>query len=169
MKKPELRGSGFFAMVVLLYIVLSFIDYENTMAALQKNGAVLLKLIPVFLAVILLTALINYFLKPGQIVKHFGKESGLMGWFYALFAGVLSHGPMYAWYPMIQDMRSHGLRDGLIATFFYSRAIKLPLLPLMIDYFGMLFTGVLSLYILLGALVQGWTVEYCSKKVENGN
>lgn len=28
------------------------------------------------------------------------------------------------------------VRDGLIATFFYARAIKLPLLPLMIDYFG---------------------------------
>lgn len=158
--KLQFKGAKFFILVVFVYLVLFFINSEKTVAALQQGNSLLLKLLPVFLTVIVLTAVINYFLRPQQIVKHFGQESGIMGWFYALFGGVLSHGPMYAWYPMLQDMKSHGLRDGLIVTFLYARAIKLPLLPLMIDYFGLIFTTVLLIYILVGAYVQGRLMEY---------
>ena len=130
------------------------------MAALEKSGSVLFKLIPVFLALIVLTALINYFLKPKQLAKHFGKESGAKGWFYAVAIGIISHGPMYAWYPMLEEMKTHGLKNGLIATFFYARAIKIPLLPMMVDYFGMIFTVVLSVYILIGSIIQGKMINF---------
>ena len=78
-------------------------------------------------------------------------------------AGVISHGPMYAWYPLLEDLRGHGMRDGLIVVFFASRTIKIPLLPIMIDYFGWVFTIVISCYILVSALVQGLILE----KLEN--
>jgi uncharacterized membrane protein YraQ (UPF0718 family) len=158
--KLQFKGAKFFLLVVLVYLVLFFINSERTAAALEEGILILLKLIPVFLALIVLTAVINYFLNPQQIVKYFGKKSGKMGWFYALIGGIVSHGPMYAWYPMLEDMKRHGLRDGLIATFFYARAVKLPLLPLMIDYFGLIFTSVLSVYILVGAYLQGTLIEY---------
>ena len=158
--KSQFKCTKFFVFVAFVYLVLFFINNEKTAEALLKGGLVLLKLIPIFLAVIVLTAVINYFLKPQQIVKYFGEKSGIMGWVYAIIGGIISHGPMYAWYPMLQDMKSHGLRDGLIATFFYARAIKLPLLPLMIDYFGLIFTIVLSVYILVGAFVQGRLIEH---------
>ena len=158
--KLQFKGAKFFVFVAFVYLVLFFINNEKTAASLQKGGLILIKLIPIFLAVIVLTAVINYFLKPQQIVKYFGEKSGIIGWFYAIIGGIISHGPMYAWYPMLQDMKSHGLRDGLIATFFYARAIKLPLLPLMIDYFGLIFTIVLSVYILVGAFVQGRLIEH---------
>lgn len=154
------KGAKFFGSVAFSYLVLFLINSEKAVAALQTSGSVLLKLIPLFLAIIVLTAVINYLLKPQKIVKYFGKESGIMGWFYALLGGIISHGPMYAWYPMLKDLKDQGLRDGFIATFLYARAIKLPLLPLMIDYFGSIFTVVLSVYILLGAYFQGWLIEY---------
>jgi len=158
--KLQFKGAKFFILVVFVYLVLFFINSEKTAAALQQGSSIVLKLLPIFLAVIVLTAVINYFLRPQQIVKHFGKESGMLGWLYALFGGIISHGPMYAWYPMLQDMKNHGLREGLIATFLYARAIKLPLLPLMVDYFGLMFTTVLSVYILGGAYLQGRFMEY---------
>ena len=158
--KLQFKGAKFSLLVVFFYLVLFFINSEKAASALQKSGFVLVKLIPIFLAVIILTSVVNYFLKPQQIVKYFGEKSGIMSWVYALLGGIVSHGPMYAWYPMLKDMKSQGLRDGLIATFFYARAIKLPLLPLMIDYFGLIFTVVLSVYILLGAYAQGRLIEY---------
>lgn len=158
--KLQFKGTKFFLLVVFLYLVLFFINSEKAATSLEKGSLVLLKLIPIFLVVIILTAVINYFLKPQQIIKYFGKKSGMVGWFYALLGGIISHGPMYAWYSMLQDMKSHGLRDGLITTFFYARAIKIPLLPLMVDYFGLIFTAILSVYILLGAFVQGRLIEY---------
>ncbi|WP_415408096.1 permease [Sulfurovum sp. CS9] len=162
--KIPFKGMKFLIIVLIAYIVLLLVDTSNTLSALQKSASILLSLLPLFLLIITLTALINYFLKPKQIIKHFGKESGAKGVFYALVGGIISHGPMYAWYGMLQDMRSHGLKDGLIATFMYARAVKLPLLPFMIDLFGLLFTIVMTLYILIASVLQGKVIDALEKK-----
>ncbi len=159
MKSIKFKGVKFFTAIVILYIILFFINSNNAVTALQTSALVIIKLLPIFLVVILLMAIINFFLKPEHIARHFGKDSGAKGWLYALLGGIISHGPMYVWYPMFEDMKQHGLKNSLIAVFFYSRAIKLPLLPLLIDYFGLIFTVVLSLYILIGAIVQGYAIE----------
>ena len=124
----------------------------------------MIKILPIFVVVILFTALLNYFIQPKQIADHLGRGSGARGWLWALIAGVISHGPMYAWYPLLEDLRGHGMRDGLIVVFFASRTIKIPLLPIMIDYFGWIFTLLLSFYILIGALVQGWILEIMEQR-----
>ena len=157
--KIPFKGIKFLFIVLILYVVLLLADTTHALSALQKAGSILLSLLPLFLLIITLTALINYFLKPKQIIKHFGKDSGAKGIFYALIGGIISHGPMYAWYGMLQDMRSHGLKDGLIAVFMYARAVKLPLLPFMVDLFGLLFTIIMTLYILIAAVVQGKIID----------
>ena len=162
--KIPFKGIKFLIIVLVLYIILLLSDTTSALSALQKAGSILLSLLPLFLLIITLTALINYFLKPKQIIKHFGKDSGAKGIFYALIGGIISHGPMYAWYGMLQDMRSHGLKDGLIAVFMYARAVKLPLLPFMIDLFGLLFTIIMTLYILIAAVLQGKVVDALEKK-----
>lgn len=160
MKKQEnpftFRGKKFLAAVVSVYILLFIINHEKAIAALHKSGAVLTKILPIILTVILLTSLLNYFLQPKKIAAHLGEESGIKGWLWASAAGVVSHGPMYAWYPLFEDLLDHGMKKGLIVTFFASRTIKLPMLPMMIDYFGWQFTLVLTGYILIGSLAQGW-------------
>ncbi|MCB2180950.1 MAG: permease [Desulfobulbaceae bacterium] len=158
-EKPfAFRGKFFIALAFVVYVVVFFFDQQLGLLALQKSGRILLKILPVFAVVILFTAFLNYVLKPKQLVKHLGEESGVKGLCIALISGVLSHGPMYAWYPLIEDLRGHGVKDSLIVVFFYARAIKLPFLPLMIDYFGLIFTLSLSFFILTGALLQGWIV-----------
>lgn len=149
------RGKYFLLAVVCIYGILLVWDFSSAQVALNNGMQALFKIVPILIVVIVSTAALNALLRPRQIVKHLGKESGYKGWCLALLAGVISHGPMYAWYPMIEELRHHGMRDRLIVTFFYSRAIKLPLLPLMVDYFGLLFTCILSFYILIGALLQG--------------
>ena len=162
--KIPFKGIKFLIIVLVLYIIILLSDTTSALSALQKAASILLSLLPLFLLIIILTALINYFLKPKQIIKYFGKESGIKGVFYALIGGIISHGPMYAWYGMMQDMRSHGLKDGLIATFMYARAVKLPLLPFMVDLFGMLFTIVMTLYILIAAVLQGKVIDALEKR-----
>lgn len=159
-KKPfAFRGKYLFLAVLVIYAILFLAGNEKVVPAMQKSGTILMKILPILVVIILLTALLNYLLQPKQIVKHLGHESGAKAWLWALTAGVVSHGPMYAWYSLIEDLRSHGMRDGLIVVFFASRTIKLPLLPIMIDYFGWIFTVVVSLYLLIGALIQGFFLE----------
>jgi uncharacterized membrane protein YraQ (UPF0718 family) len=167
MKKQEkafaFRGKYFLLFILILYGILFFVNSQSALLSLRKSGAIFIKVLPIFVAVILFTALLNYFFQPRQIARHLGRESGLQGWIWALAAGIISHGPMYAWYPLLEDLRSHGMRDGLIVVFFSARTIKIPLLPMMIDYFGWSFTLVLSFYILAGALLQGWLLEFLEK------
>jgi len=159
-EKPfSFRGKYLLATVIILYGLFFLFNGQSTLLALQKSSSILIKILPIFAVVILFTAVINYLLRPRQIARHLGKDSGRRGWLWVLAAGVISHGPMYAWYPLLEDLRKHGLKDGLIVVFFASRTIKIPLLPMMIDYFGLVFTIVLSVYILLGALIQGLLLE----------
>ena len=84
-----------------------------------------------------------------------GGESGIKGWVLAISMGILSHGPIYVWYPLLKDLRDHGMRSGLIAVFLYNRAIKIPLLPVMIFYFGIGFVIILSIYMMIASVVEG--------------
>jgi uncharacterized membrane protein YraQ (UPF0718 family) len=164
MKKLEFKGVKFLVFVIALLILLSIFDPENISKILDKASTMLYKLVPIFVLVITLTALINYFLKPKKIMKYFGKESGAKGILYALVGGVISHGPMYAWYPMLDDLRKHGLKFGLIASFMYARAVKIPLLPFMVGLFGLPFTVIVNVYILLFAILQGYIIDMLIKE-----
>ena len=159
MKKFKFEGMKFLFFVLALFILLALFDFENISKIMDKVGNMLYRLIPIFILVITITALINYFLKPKKIMKYFGKDSGKRGELLALLGGVISHGPMYAWYPMLNDMRKNGLKFGLIAIFMYARAVKIPLLPFMIGLFGLPFTIIVNIYILIFAMIQGKIID----------
>lgn len=162
-KSFAFRGKYFFLIVLSFYLLLFLVSSQAAALALQKSGTVLLRIFPIFAFVIFFTALINFFIRPKQIADHLGQKSGVKGWLWALASGVLSHGSMYAWYPLLEELRSHGMKDELIVVFFASRAIKIPLLPVLIDYFGLTFTFVLYSYILLGSLLQGKCMQVLQK------
>ena len=145
--------------VVILYAAAAIVNSSNAYEALTNSFKVLKTILPILLVVVLLMAIINSFIQPRKIAKHLGKESGMKGWVIALLSGLFSHGSGYVWYPMLSDLRRHGVRDGLIVAFFYARAIKLPWLPMMVSYFGLSFTIALTFYILLGALLQGLVAD----------
>ena len=56
-------------------------------------------------------------------------------------------------------MQKKGVRNGLVATFLYNRAVKIPLLPLMIFYFGMVYTIILTIIMMIVSVFQGLIVE----------
>ncbi|WP_457594069.1 permease [Hydrogenimonas sp.] len=157
--KMRFQGLRFMGAVMLLYGALFFYDAGRAEAALRKSAVVFVEILAIFSVVVFLTAAINYYVRANELARHLGEESGMRGQLIALAAGVLSHGPMYAWYPMLKDLRSHGMTYGLMAAFFYARAIKVPLLPIMVDYFGLAFTVILSFYILVAAWIQGVIVD----------
>ena len=103
--------------------------------------------------------IMNYIVNPKTIAKYVGEESGIKGWLLSISAGILSHGPIYVWYPLLKDLRNHGMRIGLIAVFIYNRAIKIPLLPLMIYYFGLMFVVVLTIYMIIASVIQGKLID----------
>ncbi|MEA3374265.1 MAG: permease [Campylobacterota bacterium] len=160
----KVSGKYFLPVVLLIYLFFYLSAPEAAGEALLKSIHILLKLLPVLLVVIVLLGIFNYFFKPRAIAKHLGVESGARGWVIAVVGGILSHGPSYVWYQMLSDLRNHGAKDGLIVTFIYVRAIKLPWLPVMIDYFGWLFTIVVSLVLIVAGVVQGMIMERLDRR-----
>lgn len=156
-KKQTKNKSGYvmLGIVCTLYVVLYFFNADKTTDALIAGLKVLKIVAPILLIVFFLMALLNTFINEKSIARHLGEDSGIKGWFIALFAGILNHGPSYIWYPMLQELRNKGAIDGLVVAFLYARSIKLPWLPIMLSYFGTSFTIILSFYIVLGALIQG--------------
>ncbi len=163
-KKIEYKGVKFLFTILALYIVLFVIDFQNSSEALNKSVNIIFSLIPIFIFIILLTTLINYFMQPKKVMKYFEKNNSKKSLLFMILGGILSHGPMYAWYGILNNLREHGLKDGLIIVFLYARTIKLPLLPFMVEIFGIVFTIVINLYIIIFAVVQGIITDKIIKK-----
>lgn len=154
----------FLGSVFFLYLLLFSFDSESIYNSLKESGNIIIQIIPVLMLVIVSMALLDYFLHPKTVSKYVGKGSGIKGWFLAISTGILSHGPIYVWYPLLKDLRDMGMKSGLIAAFLYSRAIKIPLLPLMAYYFGILFVVVLLPYIVIASIVVGGIIELIERR-----
>jgi len=124
------------------------------------TGELLYKMLPVLVLVFVLIFLSNLLVTPGWVRKNVGRKSGRRGWVTAIIGGILSVGPVYVWYALLKDLRSKGMRTALIAAFLYSRGIKLPLLPLLIHYFGFAFTLILAGYLTLFSIITGILLEW---------
>ena len=158
-KTQKLNGRYLLPLVLFVYALLYIYYPDQTSEAVLKSLSTMRHLLPVFLLVIVLMAIFTALMSAKRIAQLLGRKSGIKGWAIAVIGGILSHGSSYIWYQMLANLRAQKVRDGLIITFLYARAIKLPWLPLMISYFGYAFSLLLMFYIILGALIQGLIVE----------
>jgi len=169
--KPAGRRYGgwlFLAAALLLHLGVYRLNPELGASALAEFARSLGRLLPVLGLMLVLTALIDLWVKPQRIAHHLGEGSGLKGWGIAIAAGVLSLGPMYLWYPMLGELQRKGVRTQLLAAFLYSRAVKIPLLPMMAHYFGLLYTLLFVLIILLFSVLSGLGMGLLKSGSENG-
>jgi len=106
--------------------------------------------------------LINLFLKPAAVAKFLGKGSGVKGIALSVAAGIISTGPIYAWYPLLKDLKDKGAGESSIAIFLYNRAVKPFLVPVMVTYFGWLYVVTLIILTILASVVVGFSVSIFS-------
>ncbi len=152
------KGRGiyiFWSAVLIVYIIVFLIDSSLAMKSLRETGATLLKISPIFILIFVIMVLSNLFLTPELVKKHFGKEAGLKGWIYSLLFGLLVAGPPYTLYPMLRNMKEHGLEAKYMATFLYNRNVKIPLLPAMIYYFGWQYTVIMTILVITFSVFNG--------------
>ncbi len=167
----EKSNSGWYFLfaVLTLYMVAYLFSPEKILSSLDFFSALILKLVPVFVLIFALLAFANYFVKPKLLAAHMGHDSGPKGWILAVLAGIISTGPIYMWYPLLNDMQKHGVRNGLLSAFLYARAVKVPLFPILILYFGLTYTVLLSAAIIIAAPLQGLLTEKLMELFENEN
>ncbi len=159
MKKKKNYGWWFLLGVILIYLLVGIFRLDVVVASLKFFLLIIKKIILIFVFVFVLMVLINYFISSKKLMKYFGKKAGLKGWIISIVSGLISTGPMYMWYPLLSQMKKKGVKNRFVVAFLYNRAIKLPLLPLLIFYFGWIYVIVLTLVMVVASIAQGIIVE----------
>ena len=153
------------AAVAVLYLVLYFVSPDKIINSLKYSYSIFKQVVPVIIFIILFMWGLKYI--PNKAVKKYiGRNSGLKGWLFAALGGMISHGPIYAWYPLLKEFEAKGLSRGQTAVFLYNRAIKLPLIPMLIHYFGLKYTIKLTIFMFLVSFLQGSLIDIIMKDSE---
>jgi uncharacterized membrane protein YraQ (UPF0718 family) len=90
--------------------------------------------------------------------------SGLAGVIFSVLAGIISTGPIYAWYPLLKDLKKKGVGSHLIAIFLHNRSVKPFLLPVMISFFGFAYVVILVSMTILASLALGYALHRVVKE-----
>lgn len=155
----QIHTSWYFLIaVIFLYIIVACIDVSIISSSLKFFFNLVLRIVPIFVIILALMVMTNYFITPTLITKYFSAP-GIKKWFFVIVAGILSTGPIYMWYPLLADLKEKGVHYGFLATFLYSRAIKIWLLPVIIFYFSITYVVVLTIVMIIFSLVQGIVVN----------
>lgn len=141
--------------VLALYLVLWHIAPEKTIVALRTSIGVLSHVLLPLVMVFLVMFGLNVFLRPPDLAKFLGKGTPVQRNLFSALAGIISAGPIYAWYPILKDLRERGANHSLIAVFLVNRAVKPFLLPVMISIFGWVYVALLTFFIMAGSLCVG--------------
>ncbi len=148
----------FLFLIIILYLALFFINRNIFLESFRLYGKIILRIIPIFAVVLFLMTLTNYFIGREFILKYFGKK-GFKKWLFTIIGGILSSGPIYMWYPLLAEWKKKGLNYGLIACFLYNRAIKIPLIPAAVFYFGWHYVVVLTVVMIIASIFQGIAIN----------
>ena len=155
-------GIKFFGFVLLVYIIGFFINWPYFYSAFKGAALMFVNIIPILLLVFSVLLVINYLLARGKITKILAKASGIKGWLAVIAAGILIGGPPYVLYPLLGELKREGLSNTFLAVFLFNRNVKIPFLPVSVYYFGLEFTAVLSAYIMIFSIFNGFAVGWLS-------
>ena len=157
----------FFIAVVLVYILWAVFDLESARAGFNASVKLMLRIAPTLGVVFALLFVSSLIVDARTVARYLGEGARAGGWLLAIGAGIISAGPIYLWYPLLSDLKEKGMREALIAVFLYNRAVKIPLLPLMIQYFGVRTVAVLTIYMVAFSVLNGFLVERILKAGRN--
>ncbi len=163
-EKEWIRRWGFLGVVMGLYLGLFIAKPAGTAAALENSAGILREITLPLALVFLVMVLMNRFPQAEKLTQYLGREAGLRGLLLSAVAGIISVGPIYAWYPLLKTLRERGASNAILATFLCNRSIKPFLIPVMISYFGWRYVIVLTGLTAAGSIAVGVCVGILTER-----
>ncbi|MBW2610274.1 MAG: hypothetical protein JRC68_08010 [Deltaproteobacteria bacterium] len=163
-KRRKMRLLVFPAVVLVIYGILFVIMPDKASAALRSSGKVFTNILMPLCLVFIFMFVLNLFFKSASITKFLGRGAGIKTIILSAAAGIISIGPIYAWYPMLKALREKGAGNSFIAIFLGNRAVKPFLLPMMISFFGWIYVLILTIFTIIGSIVVGYCVDILVKE-----
>lgn len=158
-RRPPTRIVLFPAFILAIYGIAFAISPDKAFTALMSSGNVFFTIVKPLALVFVVMVILNVVVKPAQIARFLGKGAGIKGITLSAAAGIISMGPIYAWYPLLKKLREEGAGNAPIAIFLYNRAVKPFLLPVMIAYFGWAYVAILTALTVLVSMAFGYSMS----------
>ena len=149
--------------IVAVAIAVSFVDPSKTKIAVVKTIKNLFILLPTIVAVAYFTGIINVWLNQKTIAKWIGRESGIKGRFLGMLFGTFMVGPVFVFFPFMNELIGKGAEVGVIITVIGSWTVKINWLPFGISVLGWKFIVVMNLLIMAFALLNGYLISWILK------
>jgi len=152
------------SLVIAIYVALFFVDQDKTLHALDYAANLFADIVPILFAVLFFMFLFNL-VDDKKLKNLIDRSPKAVQYIAMLLLGTFSHGPVYAWYPLMREFREKGIGYGSIAIFLYARGIKLSLLPMLAVYFGFKYMLALTAAMIFFSFVQGILVDILMEKI----
>ncbi|MDD3156248.1 MAG: hypothetical protein PHP14_02375 [Candidatus Pacebacteria bacterium] len=154
--------------VLIIYLIVFFIKPTLIYSSLQMFNKIIIQFSYAFIVIFILTFLSNKYITKEFILKYFNKK-GFKKWFFIILAGIFATGPIYIWYPLLQEFQQKGLKIGFIACFLYNQAIKIFLLPILLIYFDIKYVIILTVVMIVMSILQGLIINRLIKNQNEKN
>jgi hypothetical protein len=155
----------FFLISVFLLLLICLFSFDSFSFILLDFWIMLKKIIPILLLVYVIIFIFNFLISNKKILNFLKRWSYTRKLLFSVLFGILSSWPVYLWYWLLKQLQDVGLSLGHIATFSYARAIKLPMLPIMITYFWLKFSIIFILVLLVFSFIQSFFVDLFFNKI----
>jgi len=155
----------FLIISVLVFLVVVLFHLQDFPLLIQYIGQTSLKIFPILLVVYLFLFLFSLLGTRNKFQHFLSQGSYPKKLIFTVFFGIISSGPIYIWYALLKKLHQSGLTWWHISAFAYARAIKIPMFPIMIAYFGLKFTLIFSFVLLVLALVQSLLVDFLYRNI----
>ena len=149
----------FLSGVVLLYLGVFAVSPASSIDMLRSSYDEMIAIAPYIIAVFIVMFFMNIFIKPSFVRKHLGSDSGLRGWIYSALGAMIFPGPPYIIFPLLEDLRNHGMRYSLVACFLNNRSVQPIFLPVFIHYFGLLFSLIVWAFVFIFSIISAIIIE----------
>ena len=163
-KRSSLRPWIFPVCIAGIYLILFVVTPDRAWVGLQAAWRVLIQAALPLLLALGMMLLLNVFITPVHVSNFLGKRAGVRSVFFSAAAGIISMGPIFAWYPFLKSLRKKGASNFHLANFLSHRAVKPVLLPMMILYFGWRFSLIFTVFCSLSALVTATAVSLLGRQ-----
>ena len=142
-----------------LYLWALAIDPARTWQAVQVSARLFASVALIIVAVFGLAGLIQVWLDRERVARLLGREGGVRALLLAALCGMLLIGPSYVVFPLLKTVREQGARWAVIGIVLAAWAVKVPMVPLEVQFLGWRFSLSRSLLTLLFAFPIGLLLE----------
>lgn len=152
-----------YAVAIVLLLVSFFASKQKTKQALIKGAKSFEGILPQFITILVLIALLLAVFSPETITKFLGAETGALGVVIAAIVGSVTLIPSFVAFPLAGELLHNGAGVMQIAAFVSTLVmVGVIMLPLEIEYFGKriaIMRNVMAfLFSFIVALFVGWVV-----------